>query len=201
MPIHADLRERAAVATAEMPWTARGALHEKVLEDDDRGRRTWLVYAPAGARIEASGCVDALVLDGALEGAPAGTYLRAPPELVAAAACTAFVKQRPTGDRTPRRADIRGVPFHEHGPGLTVAELHEDAEGRVVLLRFAPGTRIGRHVHELGEEFLVLEGEVADEHGTYGPGAWVRQPPRSAHAIASPRGSLFLTFADHLGPR
>ncbi|MBX3160462.1 MAG: cupin domain-containing protein [Deltaproteobacteria bacterium] len=201
--VHADTSVRAAVATEAMPWVARGALGEKLLEDDGRGRRTCLVHAPAGARIATAGpgCLDALVLAGALADGPAGTYLHRPAggELVAVADCTAFVKLRPSHDRSARAIDIRRIAFHpHHTPGLFAAELHEDAHGRVVLLRFTPGTAIGPHVHRFGEEFFVLEGAVTDELGTYAPQTWVRQPPRSVHSIASAHGCLFLTFADHL---
>jgi hypothetical protein len=190
MLVHADLRERAAIATDTLPWTARGDVFEKVLEDDGRDHRTYLVR---GAAIPLAGCVDALVLDGPL----AGRYLHRPTQVLTG--CTAFVKHRPSRDRTELAIDTHRLPFlAHHTPGLSAAELHEDAHGRVVLLRFAPGTSIDRHVHALGEEFFVLSGAVTDELGTYAAGAWVRQPPRSVHSIASPAGCLFLTFADHL---
>ncbi len=61
------------------------------------------------------------------------------------------------------------------------------------VVRYAPGSRFPRHVHEQGEEFLVLEGSFEDEHGRYGPGVYVRNPPGSAHAPWSTSGcTLFV---------
>lgn len=70
-----------------------------------------------------------------------------------------------------------------------------DREGEEVaiatsLVRYAPGSRFDRHTHALGEEYLVLEGEFADEHGRYGPGTYVRNPPGSAHTPFSDPGCL-----------
>jgi quercetin dioxygenase-like cupin family protein len=192
MPVHADLRQRVAIATPEMPWAACGDTFEKLLEDAPGPRRTAIVHAPAGARFR---CVDALILDGP----GAGRYFHEG-ELVTDTACTLFVKARPSRDRSPLEIDIQQLRFEpHHTPGLSFATLHEEDDGaRVVLLHFEAGTYIDTHVHARGEEFFVLDGEVTDELGTYTPGAWVRQPPGSAHSIESRTGCLFLTFADHL---
>ncbi len=56
------------------------------------------------------------------------------------------------------------------------------------MVRYAPGSRFSRHVHELGEEFFVLEGEFCDEAGNYGPGTYVRNPHGSSHAPWSVTG-------------
>lgn len=58
------------------------------------------------------------------------------------------------------------------------------------LVCYAPGSRFGRHVHGLGEEFLVLDGVFYDEHGDYPAGTYVRNPPGSAHAPWSDDGCL-----------
>ncbi|HWB76164.1 MAG TPA: cupin domain-containing protein [Nannocystaceae bacterium] len=58
------------------------------------------------------------------------------------------------------------------------------------VVRYAPNSRFPRHVHERGEEFLVLEGEFCDEHGRYGPGTYVRNPPGSSHAPFSDVGCI-----------
>jgi anti-sigma factor ChrR (cupin superfamily) len=36
----------------------------------------------------------------------------------------------------------------------------------------------------------VLEGDLADEHGRYGAGTWLRQPIGSAHAASTHGGCL-----------
>jgi len=58
------------------------------------------------------------------------------------------------------------------------------------LVRYAPGSRFPAHDHALGEEFLVLEGVFADEHGRYPAGTYVRNPPGTRHAPFSDPGCL-----------
>ncbi len=50
------------------------------------------------------------------------------------------------------------------------------------LVRYAPASAFPAHEHGLGEEFLVLYGVFSDEHGDYGEGTYVRNPPRSRHS-------------------
>lgn len=50
------------------------------------------------------------------------------------------------------------------------------------IVRYAPGSRFDAHTHDLGEEFLVLQGTFSDEHGDYPEGTYVRNPPGSSHA-------------------
>jgi anti-sigma factor ChrR (cupin superfamily) len=50
------------------------------------------------------------------------------------------------------------------------------------LVRYAPNSEFSQHVHSGGEEFLVLEGEFADEHRTYPVGSYVRNPIGTAHS-------------------
>ena len=49
------------------------------------------------------------------------------------------------------------------------------------LVRYAPDSEFSAHVHGGGEEFLVLEGEFADEHATYPVGTYVRNPIGTQH--------------------
>jgi anti-sigma factor ChrR (cupin superfamily) len=61
------------------------------------------------------------------------------------------------------------------------------------IVRYAPGSHFDEHVHELGEEFLVLDGVFADEHGSYPTGTYVRNPPGSRHTPFSKVGcTLFV---------
>ena len=50
------------------------------------------------------------------------------------------------------------------------------------LVRYAPNSTFPPHVHGGGEEFLVLEGEFADEHQTYPVGTYVRNPIGTSHS-------------------
>ncbi len=58
------------------------------------------------------------------------------------------------------------------------------------IVRYAPGSHFDRHVHDGGEEILVLEGVFSDESGDYSAGTYMRNPPGSAHAPFSREGCL-----------
>ena len=61
------------------------------------------------------------------------------------------------------------------------------------LVKFAPGSSFKEHVHDGGEEFLVLSGVFSDATGDYGPGSYVRNPPGTHHAPFSRDGcTLFV---------
>ena len=50
------------------------------------------------------------------------------------------------------------------------------------LVRYAPGSRFPTHAHDLGEEFIVLDGVFSDASGDFAQGAYVRNPPGTSHA-------------------
>ena len=56
------------------------------------------------------------------------------------------------------------------------------------IVRYAPESHFNAHVHDGGEEFLVLEGVFSDEHGDFGPGSYLRNPPGSSHRPFSKEG-------------
>jgi len=58
------------------------------------------------------------------------------------------------------------------------------------IVRYAPGSRFAPHTHDLGEEFLVLEGTFSDESGDFSAGTYVRNPPGSRHAPFSADGCV-----------
>ena len=58
------------------------------------------------------------------------------------------------------------------------------------IVRYQPGSAFHAHIHDLGEEFLVLRGTFSDEYGDYPPGTYVRNPPRSSHAPFSRDGCV-----------
>jgi hypothetical protein len=58
------------------------------------------------------------------------------------------------------------------------------------IVRYAPGSHFSSHVHEGGEEFVVLEGVFQDEHGDYPAGTYVRNPPTSRHRPSSALGCV-----------
>ena len=56
------------------------------------------------------------------------------------------------------------------------------------IVRYAPSSAFASHTHGGGEEILVMEGTLHDEHGVYGPGTYIKNPVGSAHAPSSPEG-------------
>lgn len=50
------------------------------------------------------------------------------------------------------------------------------------IVRYAPDSHFPEHVHEKGEEFLVLRGVFSDRTGHFSAGSYVRNPPGSRHA-------------------
>lgn len=49
------------------------------------------------------------------------------------------------------------------------------------IVRYAPNSAFSPHIHNGGEEFLVLEGVFADEHQRYPKGSYVRNPIGTSH--------------------
>lgn len=56
------------------------------------------------------------------------------------------------------------------------------------IVRYAPGSAFPRHIHNGGEEILVLEGVFQDEHGDYPAGCYFRNPPGTSHIPAAKDG-------------
>ena len=69
------------------------------------------------------------------------------------------------------------------------------------IVRFDPGSCFSRHEHPLGEEILVLEGIFSDEHGNYGPGTYLRNPPDSGHSPFSEDGCVLFVKLDQFSPK
>ncbi|MGF1902389.1 cupin domain-containing protein [Aliivibrio sifiae] len=60
------------------------------------------------------------------------------------------------------------------------------------LVNYEPNSYFSSHVHTGGEEFLVLEGVFADEHGDYPVGTYMRNPVGSSHAPVVKKGCMIL---------
>ncbi len=73
----------------------------------------------------------------------------------------------------------------------------EDARATSVV-RYLPGASFARHSHPAGEEIFVLDGEFADEHGSYPAGSYLKNPPGSAHTPSSPKGCTLFVKLRHL---
>ena len=68
------------------------------------------------------------------------------------------------------------------------------------IVRYAPDSRFDPHTHGGGEEFLVLEGVFSDEHGDFGSGMYVRNPPGSRHTPQSGPGCIILVKLRQMDP-
>ena len=78
-------------------------------------------------------------------------------------------------------------------PGVARVMLDRIGSERAVatsLVRYAAGAGYREHEHGAGEEFIVLEGEFADEQGRYPPLTYVRNPPGSTHSPYSGSGCV-----------
>jgi anti-sigma factor ChrR (cupin superfamily) len=69
------------------------------------------------------------------------------------------------------------------------------------VVRYEPGATFDSHLHELGEEILILDGTLSDEHGDYGPGTYIKNPPGSSHAPFSKDGCTLFVKLRHLDPQ
>ena len=69
------------------------------------------------------------------------------------------------------------------------------------IVRYAPNSEFPEHTHGGGEEILVLDGEFADDHGSYPTGFYVRNPIGTKHAPkVGPAGSTILVKLHQFDP-
>lgn len=74
----------------------------------------------------------------------------------------------------------------------------EDAKATSIV-RYEPGAVFAPHAHPLGEEIVVLDGEFADEHGTYPAGTYIKNPNGTTHAPRNPTGCTLFVKLRQLG--
>lgn len=96
------------------------------------------------------------------------------------------------------------APWQASPAALVKRRLMERDGGEVAratsIVRYEAGARFQSHLHELGEEILVLEGQLSDAEGDYGPGTYIKNPPGSSHAPFSDKGCTLLVKLRHLDP-
>ena len=68
------------------------------------------------------------------------------------------------------------------------------------VVRYAAGSAFPPHVHDRGEELVVLDGELRDEHGTFPVGTYVCDPWGTRHSPFSLTGCLLLVKLRQLAP-
>lgn len=76
----------------------------------------------------------------------------------------------------------------------------EEVARATSIVRYAVGSSFSPHIHNGGEEFLVLDGVFQDEHGDYPAGTYVRNPPTSRHTPGAELGCLMFVKLHQFDP-
>ena len=98
-------------------------------------------------------------------------------------------------------ATLDWVPSPLAGVERRMLERDGDEVARATtIVRYAPESYFDPHVHALGEEYVVLEGTFSDEHGDFGKGFYVRNPPGSRHRPHSKDGCTILVKLRQMDP-
>jgi anti-sigma factor ChrR (cupin superfamily) len=96
--------------------------------------------------------------------------------------------------------DLPWVPSPELGIERRMLDRIGDELAKATsIVRYQPGSRFESHIHEFGEEILVLDGVFSDEAGDYTAGTYIMNPPGSSHAPFSESGCTLFVKLRHLG--
>src|SRR6266852_8762904 len=217
--VNADFAQRVVIATDVMPWipSPQAGVERRPLDriGGEVARATSLVrYAPASsfpAHEHALG-EEFLVLSGVFSDEhgdyPAGTYIRNPPRSRhtprTAPGCTILVKlrQMPPSEQNRVVIDTTSAEWQQADAGLKTLTLYlaPDAAERVTLERLEAGAHLGEADCAGGEEIFVLSGDLADEHGAYSAGTWIRNPAGFRRHLGSANGATYWAKRGHLRP-
>lgn len=92
-----------------------------------------------------------------------------------------------------KTSDMEWQPSPASGVWRKPLERESKESGHTTsIVKYEPGSYFKQHAHPGGEEILVLEGTFSDEHGDYGPGSYLRNPPGSSHTPFSKEGCTIL---------
>ena len=98
-------------------------------------------------------------------------------------------------------ADLPWVASPQKGVDRKMLERDGGEVARATsLVRYAPHSSFKSHQHELGEEFLVLEGVFQDEYGDYPAGTYVKNPAGSSHTPFTETGCTLFVKLRYLDP-
>ena len=207
--INGNLAVRALADTAKMAWapSPSGSVWRKRVHwvgPAESGQVTSVVRYEPRSRFPPHDHPEGeeiLVLEGVFSDEhgdwPAGTYLLNPEGFRHAPfsepGCVLFVKLRQFPGRERRHVvvDTRKLAWQPGTiPAVACKTLYEQAGFSDVtrLERWEPRADLGVISYELGAELFVLEGELADEAGTYSSGCWLRLPAGAAHRPRSAGG-------------
>ena len=97
--------------------------------------------------------------------------------------------------------DLPWTPSPESGVERRMLDRMGDEVAKATsIVRYAPGSQFKTHIHEFGEEILVLDGVFSDETGDHPAGTYLMNPPGSSHAPFSKSGCTLFVKLRHLGP-
>jgi anti-sigma factor ChrR (cupin superfamily) len=207
--INGDLSIRAVADTSRMEWTPspsasvwRKRVHR--VGPAESGQVTSIVRYDPNSKFpvhDHPGGEEILVLDGVFSDEhgdwPTGTFLLNPEGFRHAPfsipGCVLLVKLRQFQGRDRNHVV---VDTHKLGweptvvRGVACKPLYEQAgfSDSVRLERWDAGTDVGVRHYAQGAELFILEGEFADDAGTYAAGCWLRLPMDSEHRPRSARG-------------
>ncbi|WP_114639070.1 cupin domain-containing protein [Polynucleobacter necessarius] len=96
--------------------------------------------------------------------------------------------------------DLPWTPSPQKGVDRRMLERVGDEVAKATsIVRYQPGSQFDSHIHDLGEEILVLDGMFSDEAGSYPAGTYIMNPPESSHAPYSEEGCTLFVKLRHLG--
>jgi anti-sigma factor ChrR (cupin superfamily) len=207
--INGDMSVRAAVDTAQMPWTPSpsGTVWRKrvhLVGPAESGQVTSVVrYEPRSTfhAHDHPGGEEILVLDGVFSDEHgewgAGTYLLNPEGFrhtpFSEPGCLLLVKLRQYAGRDRRHVvvdtnTLDWVPTATAGVAQKLLYEQTGFGDTVALEQWVPGADLGAISYPRGVELFVMAGEFGDEQGVYGGGSWLRLPAQSTHHPRTARG-------------
>lgn len=216
--LNSDFSQRIVIATNELPWIAspQPGVERRPLDriGGEVARATSLVrYAPRSIfpPHEHGLGEEFLVLDGIFSDehgdyAP-GTYVRNPPgsrhSPRTSPGCIVLVKLRQMALTDQKRVVIdTTTSTWEQGDveGHTRLGLYAASQNaeRVTMERLGAGAKLAQMECPGGEEIFVVSGDLADEHGTYGAGTWMRNPARYRRSFKTNGGATYWAKRGHL---
>lgn len=218
MLINADFKKRAVTLPSEYHWvnSPMPGVERMMLDrvGEEVARATSIVRYEPFSEFSAhthSGGEEFLVLEGVFsdehQAYHPGSYVRNPigsshTPKIGKEGATIFVKLQqfdPNDDKELVINTRSSTWLPGMVPGLSVLPLHSFNTEHVALVKWAANTQFNTHQHWGGEEILVLEGTLHDEHGSYPKGTWLRSPHMSQHCpYTSEDGALIYVKTGHL---
>jgi anti-sigma factor ChrR (cupin superfamily) len=207
--INGDLSLRVMVDTSRMQWapSPSGSVWRKrvhLVGPPESGQVTSVVRYEPHSTFPAHDHPDGeeiLVLDGVFSDEhgdwPAGTFLLNPEGFrhrpFSENGCVIFVKLRQYAGRERRHVIVETHKLSWQPsaiPGVSEKELYQQSgfADQVFIEQWSPQADLGTTSYTQGAELFVLEGEFADDAGTYPAGCWLRFPTGSEHRPRTTRG-------------